>query len=683
MAAVIGLCARGSATEPSAILSPRALPSVGTNTAAPIGSSRDMISLRSMNRQQSSQALPHRRSHALDLTHGKNNPDVPGVVTIPHWSDSFTYNGLVYKYTMVGTDPKTTSKTTVIPTVLIPLRFVFEDGNVFDASTDIVNGQTPIQGIINSPIFQNYNFNAIGLKVGNTQWGDAFQRANFWNSVSTRSPNYHVLLGQPLVAPVQTIFVPYGSFDYYNDPVLGPQPMFDETIFSNALSSILTAANVPGTTLPIIVWGRVEGFNFGGFHGVITLNGTPIQTYIATKYNAGFYFAPTNSIVSQDVDPLSHEIVEWMDDPFLNNFTPGWDVPFVQPSSVLCDSGLSGRLQARDLMEVGDVTELFIDADIAVPGPSYTYHLTDAVFIDYFTRATSSRSYNGRYSFFEFGLQFGLAMRASAPCTGHVEYTPTFVDFPGAVFTAVAGINNKGMATGIYYDLFSVEHGFVFDGLTYTTLDYPGASYTSPAKINDSGTIVGLYYSGPFPRGFSYSGGHWTPLDFPGAVDTEPQGINSSGAIVGYYNATQPVTRAFILQNGHYQDIPNPFGTQTVAFAINDLGSITGIGYTDPTFGAPNTAFILNRKGFAPFQFAGSLLTQLTSINNNNDLAGTFVDPFGSQWGMVTVNGSPYQVTDTVIGNNDLQQICGYVPDYNIGQFRGYIGTLPLQRNAR
>ena len=47
-------------------------------------------------------------------------------------------------------------------------------------TTDIVEGQTPIQGIINSPLFQNYNFNqnaaiyiggsSAGLvKVGNTQ----------------------------------------------------------------------------------------------------------------------------------------------------------------------------------------------------------------------------------------------------------------------------------------------------------------------------------------------------------------------------------------------------------------------------------------------------------------------------------------------------------------------------------
>jgi hypothetical protein len=59
---------------------------------------------------------------------------------------------------MVGTDPKLGSKTTVIPTAIIPLRFVFPDGQVFDSGTDLVDGQTAIQGIINSPIFKNYNF---------------------------------------------------------------------------------------------------------------------------------------------------------------------------------------------------------------------------------------------------------------------------------------------------------------------------------------------------------------------------------------------------------------------------------------------------------------------------------------------------------------------------------------------
>jgi hypothetical protein len=90
---------------------------------------------------------------------------------------------------MVGTDPQKSNETTVIPTVIVPLRFIFPDGQVFDAGTENVDGESAIQRIINSPVFQNYDFVSGGTHVGNTQFGDAFQRANFWDSVSTRAKN--------------------------------------------------------------------------------------------------------------------------------------------------------------------------------------------------------------------------------------------------------------------------------------------------------------------------------------------------------------------------------------------------------------------------------------------------------------------------------------------------------------
>lgn len=671
-----------------------------SNPGAIVGASHGLASLQSGNGQGHASGQSRRFVH-LDLTHGKNNPDAAGVTTIPHWSDSFTYNGLVYNYTMVGTDPKKSSATTVIPTVVIPIRFVFADGNVFDASTDIVEGQTPVQGIINSPLFQKYDFNnnaaiysdgslAALIKVGNTQYGDAFQRANFWDSVSTRSPNYHVLLGQPTVSPVLTVNVPTGSFGYLNDPVTGTHPEVDEQILFDLIAPFLTGANISAGALPIFVWGRVSGLHgVYGFHGVMSGNAGALQTFVATAYDTpvSFQFPTLSGTVLGDTYPLSHEILEWLNDPFGNNFTPGWDIPFLLPVAARCDS----TFIAGDLLEVGDVVEDFVQSDIVLPTPPYSYHVTDGAFIDFFTRSSRSRSYNGQYSFFEFGLQdnfheFGLPdfqlMPPSAQCTGHVEFTPTFVDFPGGFFTAVNGINNKGMAVGTYLDAQFFLHGFVFNGSIYSTLDFPGALDTTPQKINDAGMIVGAYDTSTTSHGFSYKNGQWTSLDFPGASDTEVYGVNSSGAMVGIYDAFAPVTHAFLFQNGQYQDIANPFGTQTVAFAINDPGSITGVGYTDPALG-PLTTFILSKKTFSQFQFPGSLFSQLSSINNGGDLAGFFVDPDGFSGAMVTVNGVPYLVINSgVNGNNDLQQICGYTFDFSTGQYRGFIGTLPLQRNT-
>ncbi|HTE87400.1 MAG TPA: hypothetical protein VK639_00440 [Terriglobales bacterium] len=63
---------------------------------------------------------------------------------------------------------------------------------------------------------------------------------------------------------------------------------------------------------------------------------------------------------SQDTAALSHEIGEWMDDPFVDNRVPCSD---------------------NSIMEIGD--PLVLD-DHAYAVGGFTYHLQDLVFIDYF-----------------------------------------------------------------------------------------------------------------------------------------------------------------------------------------------------------------------------------------------------------------------------------------------------------
>src|SRR5512142_2715481 len=98
--------------------------------------------------------------------------------TIPHWTSSFTTDGVVYPYTMVGTNPATSAATTVVPTVIIPFKFVLPDGSVLD-------GTSKVDNVLASPNFNNYAYTS-----GNTQFGDAVQRAEFWASVA--NTNYHV-----------------------------------------------------------------------------------------------------------------------------------------------------------------------------------------------------------------------------------------------------------------------------------------------------------------------------------------------------------------------------------------------------------------------------------------------------------------------------------------------------------
>jgi len=117
--------------------------------------------------------------------------------TVPHWTSSFTYKGVTYPYTMVGTNPASSNSTTTVDVAIIPFDFVFADGVV-------LSGTSKVGNVLGSPNFQNATYTS-----GTTQYGDAVQRAEFWPFVSGASSNWHTLIDStPTVYPTQVIQVP-------------------------------------------------------------------------------------------------------------------------------------------------------------------------------------------------------------------------------------------------------------------------------------------------------------------------------------------------------------------------------------------------------------------------------------------------------------------------------------------
>ena len=580
---------------------------------------------------------------------------------LPTWSDSFTYQELTYKYTMVGTDPKLGSKTTIIPTVIIPLRFVFPDGQVFDASTDLVDGQTAVQGIINSPIFKNYNFVLGGKSVGNTQYGDAFQRANFWDSVSVKAKDYHVLLGQPSVLPTQTIVVPDGLGTYDVDFSTGLQlPSVDRAFLADQSASILSAANVTPSQLPIVVWGKVDYGRASGYHATLTLNGNQRQTYIGTSYHS----QATRAGSLPDTYPLSHEIIEWLDDPFISNYTPGWDIPYIS-NKAQCDSRY-----ANDLLETGDPVEVLTEAVVPLNGGAFTYHVTEGMFIDFYTRARRSRSINGQYSMFNIGAQFGIPSAPSSPCTGHVEFRDRlFLRIGGSSLSEAYGVNNQSSVVGIYLDQAGLAHGYLLTppSTSPQPIDYPGASQTIANQINDAGVIVGFYIDTVGgAHGFKFQAGQFSTIDFPGALDTLAYDVNLNGDIVGEFLGTDFQRHGFLFRNGAFSIIDIPFHRTNVATSINSGGQI--LGFTSVQFGAesgfPTLGFLMNGKRTSDVVFPGANETFPWDINSLSATTGIFINPDLYDSGFVSINGYPYEVYGHVFALNDSNFIVG---SYTVG----------------
>jgi uncharacterized membrane protein len=589
-------------------------------------------------------------------------------LTIPYWSDSFSYRGITYKYDMVGTDPKRGSATTTIQTVIIPMRFVFENGLVFDAATDLIDGQTSIQGMINSPIFQNYDFTSGGTHVGNTQYGDAFQRANFWNSVSRRSPDYHVLLGQPSVAPAFEVFVPNSMVRFVPEGNGEVLPQIDEDFLQQATLDALAQTNVSTQALSIVDWGNVLGTFTSGYHrNRLATDG--VQTYIATGYHPRTPF-----FRFQDTAVFSHEVLEWLDDPFeFDNFTPGWDPVF--SAYPRCISEITD-----DELEVGDVFEFTPQGFVALNTANGLYHLQEGAFLDYFTRNATSRSVNGQYSF------FGVASSPSASCIGHLEIQPTLIEFSNATVTVADGINDRGQIVGVFIDQSNIVHGFIYDRGQYTQLDHPGAIETDLNGINNSGQIAGYYLDvAGLPHGFVYFHGTFSPVDFPGATDSAPLGINSRGDIVGAYDLTSAITHGFAFQNGQFITVDSPFGPQTEVSSINDFGHVAGIAFDDPS--GPIHGFILGRSGFTNFDLPGALITVPNAINDQGEHGGVFFEPdifIGTLdgFGYVTINGNTYALNYYLLGMNNQNQIVGNAFNFITNRRIGFVATIPSGNNS-
>ena len=300
---------------------------------------------------------------------------VAPAASMPTWNGSFTYQGTTYNYQMIGADPSTNS-TTVIPVVIIPVKIVIGGrrggGATFDPQSIPSNtgGLTVIQNTVQSPIFDSTTtFTSGGVNVGTTQYIDAFQRANFWGTVSS-NPNYHVILS-PTVLPEVTL-----SPSARNGKTGAP---FGETVaevninwIDGQFHTLLTSLGITPNQFPIFLTYKTYltsgGCCIGGYHSA-----TGAQSY------AEFTYIDQPGLFSQDVSALSHEVGEWLDDPLL--------------------ASTSGNQTPCGILETGDPLE----GETNYGGYPYvlhgfTFNLQDLVTLPYFGAPTST-TVNGEFTF--------------------------------------------------------------------------------------------------------------------------------------------------------------------------------------------------------------------------------------------------------------------------------------------
>ena len=310
--------------------------------------------------------------------HSKLAPPHMSSSQLPQWNGSYTdLTGKTVTFTQIGGDPATTNSTSTINVLLIPVKFVITQNGTkytFDpAKVKLANNKdrSVIKAMLKSPLFNSKidyapQFGTCGtssscVDLGQTQYEDAFQRGTWWGNDVSANPKYHVLFTTTVEKEVTIttsctsgcVGTEFGvQVGLYNFGQMDSQ-------IQNFMKNI-TDVN-PGV-LPLFISYDVYltsgGCCIGGYHDS---NGAPpsAQTYSYATYvdKAGAF--------SQDVSAFTHELGEWMDDPFIGY------------NNVNCND--------NGWMEVGDPLE---------GGPNYgaypykeagfTYNLQSLVYMPYF-----------------------------------------------------------------------------------------------------------------------------------------------------------------------------------------------------------------------------------------------------------------------------------------------------------
>jgi len=296
--------------------------------------------------------------------------------SLAQWNGTYKdLKGNTVNFTQIGGNPATTNTTSTMKIMIIPIKMIYgsTNGNMtFDpVKVKLANNKnrSVVKAVLDSPLFKADNdFAPQGtsctpncVDLGKTQYEDAFQRGTWWGNAVGTNTSYHVLYA-PTVLKEQSITVTAGEGNVENNPFgTGKVGLMNINNFDSALQTFMSTLKITPDTLPLFVTYDIYltsgGCCIGGYHSAN--GGQPNgQTYSYATY------VDSVGAFSQDVSALTHELGEWMDDPFADNFV---------------------NCQDNGLMEVGDPLERLANYG-AFPYKSkgFTYNLQSLVYMPYF-----------------------------------------------------------------------------------------------------------------------------------------------------------------------------------------------------------------------------------------------------------------------------------------------------------
>lgn len=319
----------------------------------------------------------------------------PASAAVPTFAGSFSASGKQYTYTVVGRRPEG-GGTTTIPTVLVPISLAFRQGGrtlTADASADVPK-------VLQSPIFQKFAF-----PTGDTQYGDAVQRAEFYREMRTKTGknSWHTLLRQPRILATIQIKIPASGGYMMNSRRTGETlAVVDLELVKKELFQHLAQLQISQDALVIALTKNTMFYPLNdatvccswGAHGVYARASGSGAAGGMQPFILGTYLDDGVVPYFVDVQALSEQLVEWMNDPLQNtnaNKFPAWR----KPGSYDCGGNGIGTFyrfaEPTDSKSALNSTQVTLN--------NTRYHLENVALLPWFEESSNPGTYGGAYSF--------------------------------------------------------------------------------------------------------------------------------------------------------------------------------------------------------------------------------------------------------------------------------------------
>lgn len=321
---------------------------------------------------------------------------------LPTWSYKVVaHDGLTYSGQIIGNSPFTLPlSTTTVNLVLIPLEITINQGSasyVFNPQgTDpgcLGTGNTALNLTQQSPVFSPAPIYMGNTLIGNTSYPDALLRGSFWTAIgSSSSSAYHLGLSVTTTAlqsvsytvpatgnTTATVYgiggTPCGS-NAVNPNIKATVGVVNINSIDSQLQTIISNLGLNASQFPVFLIyytllsnGAANNLNnccILGYHNAL---GNPGQTYALAEYDTGTLFSGT-----EDISVLTHELSEWIFDPYGSNPTPNW-------------GGIGQESGCQNNLEIGDPLTGTLFPGISMS--NRTYHPQELAFFSWYYTSTT------------------------------------------------------------------------------------------------------------------------------------------------------------------------------------------------------------------------------------------------------------------------------------------------------